>query len=90
MSYFSGTFLKKFCGSGDHRPSNKPEPLHNDFWDTLYKGLTHIYGLTTHFSLSTTSVHSFSQSTQAGLTYSLESGVSSGKKITGHCKEVYE
>ena len=25
-----------FCRSDDHRPSNKPEPLHNDFWDTLY------------------------------------------------------
>ena len=37
MSYFSGTFPKKFFGSDDHRPSNKPEPLHNDFWDTLYK-----------------------------------------------------
>ena len=38
MNYFSGTFPKKFCGSDDHsyRPSNKPEPLHNDFWDTLY------------------------------------------------------
>ena len=36
MSYFSGTFPKKFFGSDDHRPSNKPEPLHNDFWDTLY------------------------------------------------------
>ena len=34
MSYFFGTFPKKFCGSDDHRPSNKPEPLHNDFWDT--------------------------------------------------------
>ena len=32
MSYFSGTFPKKFCGSDDHRPSNKPEPLYNDFW----------------------------------------------------------
>ena len=35
------TFLehspKKFCGSDEHRQSNKPEPLHNDFWDTLYK-----------------------------------------------------
>ena len=36
MSYFSGTFPKKFCRSDDHRPSNKPEPLYNDFWDTLY------------------------------------------------------
>ena len=36
MSYFSGTFPKKFCRSDDHRPSNQPEPLHNDFWDTLY------------------------------------------------------
>ena len=34
MSYFSGTFPKKFCRSDDHRPSNKPEPLYNDFWDT--------------------------------------------------------
>ena len=25
-----------FCRSDDHRPSNKPEPLYNDFWDTLY------------------------------------------------------
>ena len=31
MSYFSGTFLKKLCRSHDHRPSNKPEPLYNDF-----------------------------------------------------------
>ena len=37
MSYFSETFPKKFCRSDDHRPSNKPEPLYNDFWDTLYK-----------------------------------------------------
>ena len=36
MSYFSGTFPKKLCRSDDHRPSKEPEPLYNDFWDTLY------------------------------------------------------
>ena len=36
MSYFPGTFPKEFCRSDDHRPSTKPEPLYNDFWDTLY------------------------------------------------------
>ena len=33
MSYFSGTFPKKFCGSDDQGPSNKHKPLHNDFWN---------------------------------------------------------
>ena len=32
MSYFPGTFWKKFCRPDNH----KPEPLHGDFWDTLY------------------------------------------------------
>ena len=35
MSYFSGTFPKKFWRSDDHRRSNKPEPWYNDFWDTV-------------------------------------------------------
>ena len=37
------TFPKPFCGSDDHRPSNKPEPLHNDFWDTLYNEADQLY-----------------------------------------------
>ena len=45
MSYFSGTFSKKFCESDDRRRSNKPEPLHNDFWDTLYLVLHLLSGL---------------------------------------------
>ena len=36
MSYISGTFSEKLCGSDGQGPSNKPEPLHNDFWNNLY------------------------------------------------------
>ena len=39
MSNFSGTFPQKFFRSCDQGLSNKPEPLHNDFWDTLYHRL---------------------------------------------------
>ena len=34
MSYFPGIFLKKFFGV--HITSNMSEPLHNNFWITLY------------------------------------------------------
>ena len=37
MSFLPGTFWTEFCRSDDHRPSNKPKPLHNYFFrSTLY------------------------------------------------------
>ena len=35
MSFLAGGTLCVLRLIYDHRPSNKPEPLHNDFWDTV-------------------------------------------------------